>query len=105
MSRPVCAAGCNGPPCSGTTSEFRGIVVGAGADGATPTVGAEGTVSRDCWAKPADGSMVAATAAIMAILRMGTSCGYNHRMEMVPQKFNLKRLFLPPDHADGRANL
>jgi hypothetical protein len=40
--------------------------------------------------------MVTATAAIRAILRIGASYGYSHRMEMAPQKFNLKRRFCRP---------
>jgi hypothetical protein len=87
-SRPVCVPGFNGPPGSGTTS-------GPGDPaGATPTVEAEGTVP--CWANPASGSMVTATAAIRAILRMRASYGYSHRMEMAPQKFNLKQRFCRP---------
>src|SRR5882724_11265687 len=88
-SRPVCVPGFNGPPGCGTTSE-------AGADGATPTVVSDGTVPGDCWANPASGVMVIATAAIRAILRIGASYGYSHRMEMAPQKFNLKRRFCRP---------
>src|SRR3981189_180947 len=86
-SRPVCVPGFNGPPGSGTTS-------GPGDPaGATPTGAPEGTVP--CWANPASGSMVTATAAIRAILRIGASYGYSHRMEMAPQKFNLRRRFCP----------
>ena len=94
-SRPVCDPGFNGPPGSGTTSG-PGDPAGPGADGATPTVEAAGTVPGDCWANPASGSMVTATAAIRAILRIRASCGYSHRMEMAPQKFNLKQRFCRP---------
>src|SRR5258708_2023488 len=86
-SRPVGVPGFNGPPGCGTTS------APAGPDGATPTVVSEGTVPGNCWANPASGSMVTATAAIRAILRIGASYGYSHRMEMAPQKFNLMRRF------------
>src|ERR1700681_2124971 len=90
-SRPVCVPGFNGPPGCGTASG-----PGAGADGATPTVEAGGTVPGNCWAKPANGSMVTATAAIRAIPRIGASYGYSHRMEMAPRKFNLRRRFCLP---------
>src|SRR5467141_2080735 len=67
--RPVGVPGFNGSPGCGTTS-------GAGDPaGAPPTVEAEGTVPGDCWANPASGSMVTATAAIRAILRIGASYG------------------------------
>src|SRR5712671_1051701 len=101
-SRPVCVPGFNGPPGCGTTS---GPGAPAGPDGATPTVVSEGTVPGNCWANPASGSMVAATAAIRAILRIGASYGYNHRMEMAPQKFNLRRRFCHTSRADSRAIL
>jgi len=98
-SRPVGVPGFNGPPGCGTTS-------GPGDPaGATPTVEAEGTVPGDCWANPASGSMVTATAAIRAILRIGASYGYSHRMEMAPQKFNLRRRFCHTSRADSRAIL
>jgi hypothetical protein len=94
-SRPVCVPGFNGPPGCGTTSG-PGDPAGPGADGATPTVVSEGTIPGDCWANPASGNIVTATAAIRAILRIGASYGYSHRIEMAPQKFNLKQRFCRP---------
>jgi hypothetical protein len=49
--------------------------------------------------------MVTATAAIRAILRIGASYGYNHRMQMAPQKIQPDAAILPPSHADSRAIL
>jgi hypothetical protein len=72
-SRPVWLAGCNGPPCSGTTLGFAGVPIAGGANPRVEGGGLPVTVPVVCWASPANGSMVTATAAIRVILRIEAS--------------------------------
>lgn len=72
MSRPVWLFGSSGPPDCGIRLGFAGAPV---ADGANSRVEGGGVpaVPVVCWANPANGSMVTATAAIRVILRIEAS--------------------------------